>query len=418
MTDIHNRQQRLTNIIQELEKNYNQHNLQLLLKFKKHLETQDLSQDRVLRYLSSFNTLGNSIGFALDQADKEQVKDLVADINQGRIERQDNTDKDYSPWTLAEFKKALKKFYKWQTGEEKPDIVDFVTVHVKQHKRKKLDPDTLLQPRHVKELVKRATNPRDKTLLFLMWETGARLEEILSLKWKDVKLKTGQEEISKIKFRKSKSQPRQVPVKESEPAIKNWKTSHPRPERKEHVFVNLNGSITQMKATNVYNIINKVEKKADIPDIKKTNPHHFRKSRATFLASQGWNAPQLCQFFGWSDFKTAKTYITLAKSDLEDAFKDMHGIGEQEEEEHEDLDPVRCGNCGKVHGVETNACDNCGSLVSPSREEWKEGRKEELETEVMGRIAEKALNGEIEEQEEDLEGFVGRQIEQAMENKH
>lgn len=386
MGDIHNRDSALTTQIDNLQDTFSETNLELLEQFTDHLKAEGLSKDRIIRYLSSWNTLGKHIEQPLDHMDQHDIKKLVGKINQDQI-----NDKEYSPWTKAEFKKAVRKFFQWDTGEDEPELIEFINVHVKRHKRKSLDPDTLLEPRHVKELVQCATNNRDKTLIFLLWETGARIEELLNLRWQDVKFG---DELTKLKFQKSKSQPRQVPIKEAAPILQDWHHDHPDTESPEqYVFVNLTGAVKQMTYSNVSNILRKTRKKAELPEILKTNPHHFRKSRATYLAGQGWNAPQLCQQFGWSDFKTAKTYINLAKQDLENAFKEMHGMTEQEDtEDVVDLDPVRCPSCETVNGVDRDLCQDCGQPLESNPELFTAAQKDQIREETMSDVITELLD--------------------------
>jgi integrase len=156
--------------------------------------------------MTSFNTLAPNIDFPLDDPEKSELKAMVAKINQSGLK-----DKDYSVWTRAEFKKGIKSFYKFQTGEEDPEILDFLTVNVKKKDKPKADPQELPCPSDVKKLVQAASNRRDEALIFVTWDTGARIGEILNLRWKDVKFG---DELTQIRFRESKTGERRVPVRE------------------------------------------------------------------------------------------------------------------------------------------------------------------------------------------------------------
>jgi integrase len=207
MGDVHNRQKRLEATAQKLrESELSDRNTELVLKWKNHLLAQNLSKDAVCRYMTSFNTLAPNIDFPLDDPEKSELKAMVAKINQSGLK-----DKDYSVWTRAEFKKGIKSFYKFQTGEEDPEILDFLTVNVKKKDKPKADPQELPCPSDVKKLVQAASNRRDEALIFVTWDTGARIGEILNLRWKDVKFG---DELTQIRFRESKTGERRVPVRE------------------------------------------------------------------------------------------------------------------------------------------------------------------------------------------------------------
>jgi len=114
--------------------------------------------------------------------------------------------------------------------------------------------------------------------------------------------------------------------------VNKWKNKHPRPSQDSHIFVKIN------KGESIsYSTVNASIKRArsHCKVDRKTNPHAFRKGRATYLAKHGWNAAQLCKYFGWSDFDTARHYIRLAKNDLDYAFRKLHSMKIQKKEEYQ-----------------------------------------------------------------------------------
>ena len=75
---------------------------------------------------------------------------------------------------------------------------------------------------------------------------------------------------------------------------------------------------------------------------KPSNPHHYRHSRASYLANHMTEA-QLCKYFGWvqgSDIPAK--YVHLSGRDIDDAVDAMHGLVDPEEDEDEP-DVVKCG---------------------------------------------------------------------------
>jgi hypothetical protein len=63
----------------------------------------------------------------------------------------------------------------------------------------------------------------------------------------------------------------------------------------------------------------------ELPDQIKTNPHAWRKARATDLAGKGMSQANLELWFGWSPGSDkAKFYIFLSQQDLEGAFRRMY----------------------------------------------------------------------------------------------
>jgi len=56
--------------------------------------------------------------------------------------------------------------------------------------------------------------------VFLTWDTGARIGEVLNVQWKDI---TFTEKGAKIRIRESKSKPREIPIFESVEHLRRWK---------------------------------------------------------------------------------------------------------------------------------------------------------------------------------------------------
>lgn len=313
MADIHNRKEKLKRNTEKLKKaDLSKNNILKLIEFKNHLFASGLSKDRICRYISCFNALSNEIGFDLASASRDQLVELVGRINQDMI-----GDQEHSPYTLNEYRKAVKKFYVWHTGEEDPKVVDFISTGVKKSERPRVDRSELPTPSQVAELRKQMLNSRDKAFITLLWETGGRISEVLNLKWKHVFNDDG---LWKVKFTESKTMQRSVPFRKASSYVLDWKaeSNHSRPD--DWVFHRLSDSelvsYRGMQAQ-VQRAFGKVE-----TDFRH-NFHAFRKSRATYLASKGFNVYQLMKFFGWTNSETALYYVKLAQSDVDRAFLEL-----------------------------------------------------------------------------------------------
>lgn len=85
--DIHNRSKKTERTLDRIEeeKKTSQHNINLILQFKDYLSSQNLSQDRISRYLYTWRELTPHLDFQLDDSDQEDLVELVGIINQNRI---------------------------------------------------------------------------------------------------------------------------------------------------------------------------------------------------------------------------------------------------------------------------------------------------------------------------------------------
>jgi site-specific recombinase XerD len=415
MADIHKTEEYLSNTVENLEKEncFSERELQLFQEWKEHMEAEGIGNKRIKRYISGFNTIGKYIEFDLLDPNKKELKRFIGKLNNNQL-----NGKEYSVWTLREFKKTLRKFYQFHLEEEDPEILDFMTLTINESDKPKASFDELPQPKDIKSMVKQAESSRDKALVFLVWDTGGRIGEILNLKWKDVNFN---EKGAKIKIRHSKSMKRSVPIYESVHHLREWKQSTEKDSPEDHVFINNSkrGNNEKYFGNQLgYNSARKVFKNlcSNVERDFKDNPHAFRKGRATYLASQGWNSAQLCEFFGWNDFSTAKTYIRMAKKDLDSAMKQTMGIEKNEDEETEDLRPAKCGNCGSVNPATRDYCSECEHLISKEKELLRESVANEVKHEVKNDVI-KTMLQEHGITEETVEENIREETRERLEEK-
>jgi hypothetical protein len=92
---------------------------------------------------------------------------------------------------------------------------------------------------------------------------------------------------------------------------------------------------------------------------KPSNPHHYRHSRASHLATELKEA-QLCEWFGWVQGSDVPArYVHLSGRDIDNAYDEMHGLYEPDEDE-ETPDVVECGRCQELNESNASYCMRCG----------------------------------------------------------
>ncbi|MEM2751143.1 MAG: tyrosine-type recombinase/integrase, partial [Nitrososphaerales archaeon] len=130
--------------------------------------------------------------------------------------------KDYSPFTKHDYKVVLKKFYKWLCGgEEYPEQVKWIKTTLKM--KDELLPEDLLTEDEVMKLVDKADSLRDKAFIITLYESGARIGELDSLRIKDVVF---EENYARLML-EGKTGSRRVIVVASTPYLQAWIQSHP-----------------------------------------------------------------------------------------------------------------------------------------------------------------------------------------------
>jgi len=147
------------------------------------LSAQGISIARQCKYIYPLKNIARWLNKDFSKATKEDIVRICSNIE---------NNKDYTAWTKQDYKVTIKKFYKWLYNRNKddideweyPKIVKFIKIRKPKESRK--IPSDLLKPKDIEFLANHARNLREKALILTLYESGARIGEILNLKVKDV----------------------------------------------------------------------------------------------------------------------------------------------------------------------------------------------------------------------------------------
>ncbi|MEM3531153.1 MAG: site-specific integrase [Nitrososphaerales archaeon] len=359
--DIHGFEVRLERAERKLHNPLSRMNTELVKNFEKALFSEGLSLVRVEKYVNTLRKIGEMLGKDFDKASKKDIEDLVY-----KIERS-----GYSPWTKHDYKVALKKFYKWLKGnnEEYPEEVRWIKTTLKE--KDLLLPEQLLTEDEVMKLVDAASNPRDKAFIITLYESGARIGELGSMRIRDVSF---EENYARLML-KGKTGSRRVIVIASSPYLATWIQNHPlKNDPDAPLWVNI-GTVNRYEAMSypaLAKILRVVTERASLS--KKVHPHKLRHSRATFLASKLTEA-QMNQVFGWKQGSDMPSiYVHLSGRDLDDAILGVYGLKKIDEEKPK-LIPKICPRCNASNPIDAKFCIKCGlALDMKAAQEMEEAR--------------------------------------------
>jgi site-specific recombinase XerD/ribosomal protein L40E len=323
-------------------------NRQYLLDFYNECIVQTISKARIIKCLGTLLRVSNWLGKSFDEATKEDIIGLVR-----RIE-----DADYSNWTKHDYKAILKTFYKWlRKGEDYPPEVRWIRATARNMSKL---PEELLSVEEVKLLVDKADTLRDKALLLVLYESGCRIGEILTLQLKHVQF----DKFGAVILVNGKTGQRRVRLVVSAPKLMQWIDNHPLRDDLESalwVTVGTRKRNTPMTYAGTLCHLRKIVVRAGIR--KRVYPHLFRHSRATHLANVLTEA-QMKQYFGWVQHSDmASIYVHLSGRDVDSALLKMNGIAVSEENQDERLKALTCGRCKGSNSPDAKFCSNCGMCL-------------------------------------------------------
>ncbi len=167
-----------------------------------------------------------------------------------------------------------------------------------------------------------ALQSRDRAMLVLLYATGLRVSELLSLTTHSLDL---QQEYLRVKGKGEKE--RIVPFATYAGDQLRSYLEHERPVLKpssDHVFVNHQGK--PLSRQSFWKILKELSRQAGIQ--KNVSPHVLRHSFATHLLQAGMNLRSLQMLLGHSDLSTTQIYAHVTPEHLKSAHRRYHPRGE------------------------------------------------------------------------------------------
>lgn len=355
--DIYNYPKRIECVLEKIknDKKIIDRNKELLLEFYKICRSEGLSPARIVRCLYAIIIFAEWTKKNFDEFNKSDIIDLVAELESHKYA---HSTKQYAHSTKQEMKITLRKFFKWLRGtEDYPEEVKWLKCHRTLNNNKL--PEDMLTEDEVKLLINTADNARDKALIAVLYDSGCRIGELLSLKMKHVKFDYQSATI----LVDGKTGMRRVRIIASAPYLKEWIDEHPHKDDPNAPLWILENKNKELNHSDIKRVLRKIRKLSGIK--KRINAHNFRHSRATFLADYLTDS-QMKEFFGWvQSSKMASVYIHMSGKNLDKALFKLNGIenNENEKKEETDFKSKKCSKCGEISPPTNKFCSKCGFVL-------------------------------------------------------
>ncbi|MEM0136039.1 MAG: tyrosine-type recombinase/integrase [Thermoplasmatales archaeon] len=337
----------------------------------------ELSYNRLYFHAINLRILGEGMG---ERFLSPSENDVIQALTQQRR-------RNISEWTLEGYKATLKKFYSWL---EMPEVVKNIKFKSKKKINYKKKPDWRITQEEVDLLIRSCNNARDKAILSLLYDSGIRLGELLTLKIKDVMfdnyglriLVSGKTGVRNVRV-----------IGDSLGYIKAWLNVHPDMFNQEAwLFCGIGHDIegnlnigSALYHQQIYAMFRKVKKRAvslGFPENKRLNPHKFRHNRATELAPK---LPPLIldKEMGWNlDSSMPAVYVHLNDEEVDNAYLEANGI-HVEKLTKEARKTRTCLRCKTVNPSNSEYCLQCGSPLDYNKLKEVESKEKDIESTLL-----------------------------------
>lgn len=298
-------------------------NEELISKFCDYLVSNRISPNRVKKYLYTMNTIDKRINKPFKDCTREDIEKFTAGIERS----------DYKENTKRDFMVIIKRFWKWLKKTDRyPKEVSWINTTADRRKQKTIKTEDCLTEEEVYKMVDNAPNLRDKALISLLFESGARISEVMKLTIGDIVFDDGG--YSFISSGKSGEVYARIVNFRAVDILKSWIMTHPiKDDRTAPLWVVLKRSnlgLKPLEYPGALKMIKLIGKKTKIT--KNFNPHWFRHARITDLrVNRGVPDAIIENMVGWIPGSNMfKIYSHTKTRDIDKAMSESYGLKDEQ----------------------------------------------------------------------------------------
>ncbi len=307
------------------------------------------TQDSYLRYI-----------FYLGRYYKKKYERISKQDIQKFLEANKDKGESWHDWA----KLSMKVFYRWlltgrtEKGSPFPETVAWLKVN--RNKLKKIRPEDCLTIEEFKQMLAACQNQRDRALLYVLFDTGARISEVLNVQIKHVHLET---DLPYLELPASKTDPRPVYLMDSIHELAAWLKIHPKKkDREAFLFPVIKTSKTVAlkpyldRKVALY-IVQRIAARAGIQ--RRIYSHLFRHTSATFDRKEGMPDQFMQLKYGWSeDSRMQSRYAHIKPEDVANFQRKARGLPVKDDKVKA---PRECPRCKAQNSWDSEFCKACAT---------------------------------------------------------
>lgn len=356
------------------DKNVSLHNINIVLNYMKDMRRKGLEQATKDNNAQFMGFLLSNYSKDLDKLNEEDLDNII-DI----IDFWKKPNGEYlKDSTKHAYKVLLKKFLdKYGTKTHNDALIKLSNFEVSAATIKRKLPDDLLTDDDITKMIMKAKDSRDKALIAVTFESGARVGEIFKCKYRDVKPVMKANENWYYLTLHGKTGDRQVMIFKYQQLLRNWlnsyttddplaplfpttrlytKNSFIRDEQKRELAKDDPRAQRPLSTKMINNVLKNAADKAGIK--KNVHAHLLRHSQGTRLANT-MTEQQLKVFMGWQPGSNmTQVYIHLSGKDIDKATLKSYGVILEEDAKGDKVE--RCTQCNSVTSPGVQYCSICG----------------------------------------------------------
>lgn len=288
----------------------------------------------------------------------------------GQKQLADVTQKDVEAYFLHEKKKvdsgqtkassvnlyvsALRLFFEWLKPENEmfKNIKEIKILYDSTEKK-------YITTEDIKKMLACCTSQRDRALLMLIYNSGARLGEIRALNVGDVDLENGVINV------KGKTGKRSIPITTCIPDLRVYMNMHTH-DKNAPLFYGRYPPNRLLERSIQDAIAALVEKAGIKTDGKKVNVHALRHRRLTELATQGMPEMHMRKYAGWTKRSNMPAvYIHPEDEEIKELVLSADGMPVKPKDVviKQEFKPIICPNCDTENAADAKYCSKCSKIL-------------------------------------------------------
>jgi len=271
-----------------------------------------------------------------------------------------------SPFTVQGDILDLKLFFRWLIPEKEKELFENIK---SKRPRNHLPVNQLLSRSDITKIVEICEKPRDRALIMTLWDTGARISEILNLDVGHIQF----DKYGAIAIVTGKTGMRRLRLISSVPELQTWVNMHPDRENPNAPLFptsrSYGGTPRRLDSRTVEIKIKNFAKKAGIK--KRVHPHGIRHARLTDLTKSKGNKKGLSEMelrivAGWEkNSSMPEVYIHLSGADVEQKLLENAGlIDDKPDPADSALEPALCPRCKTMNQSGALYCTRCSMALN------------------------------------------------------